>query len=794
MRRWRRLSLALLALLGLLAWWLLRGDDEATGGVGVLTAHAPAEELPSELPAPAGSETTAPQALATAGAAPGSGASDPAAALPDGLSRLVVRVTWERDGTPAEGIGLRVLPWDQPHPHQNVREGLTDAQGTWTLAPAPLGHVTAYSDRGSADSADIVPGQTSEVALSIPPGTLVRGLVLDPDARPVPGADIWLSTYGNRTDGTIVARSDTDGRFVLRDVGAWRSLNARAAGYAPSPLVQLGEELPEELDVELRLGGPGATLRGLVLDAGGQPVADAYVLAGPEHGFPGPDPRIAGGGPPPLERHTGPDGRFEVRDLPPGHVPVGVVARGHSPWQGGVELAAGETHELRVELLPGALVSGTVRDGTGRVLGGARVMAGPRYAGIGWVETESDASGRYELRDLPLGSQQVRASLKGAGKDQRGLAIEPGQSYAWDPMLSLGLQVRGRVVDASGEPVQGLNVQLDRLPGGDGWRATAKVAVDGSFVLDNCSDVDHELAVFLPTWEFPPLARVTGVRPGPDELLIEIPADARQLAVVSGRVADARGVVPAGLSVGLHATGSTSGQGGQVDAATGAFEIAKVRAGSYQLWVSVEGGVPTIVPVTDVRGGERRDLGLVVLPDPGTVVARLRLAPPLAPRDVSASIQSPDGLWHYGALAAPTDGGDTWRSGPLPPGDFVLRVRGRLVVEAPRPVRVEAGRETQVELDVARGVAQSLSFVLPAAEKRHLRVRLRDAAGQLVLDEPLEITPLPEAGESRALVSPVVVPGRFVLQASLDGQDVLTADIDVPAGADVAPLREFRLE
>lgn len=790
MRSLRGLPVIVLLLVAALLLWLLRGESGADGTQGVLGPGGADGSQARELPV---AEATPKPVVESASGESPSGPAQPVAAAP-GETRLIVRVTWERDGGPVADCALRLLAWDGPKPLHNIVQGRTDAQGVWTLVPAPLGSVTAYSDRSASASGIVRAGETTELALVNSAGSLVRGVVLDPERRAVPGADIWLSGYGNETVGSVVARSGTDGRFELRDVGAWHSVGARAAGHMASPLVRVDEDAPPELDIELRLGAPGAALLGLVVDQSEAPVASARVLVGPEHGFPGPDPKVAGGGPPPVELRTAGDGRFEVADLPPGTLPVGVVAEGFSPWTGWTEVVAGETAELRIVLPPGAVVAGTARDADGRALAGVRVMAGERYGEVGWVETESGADGRFELRDPPTGDQRLQAAHKESGRDARTFFVEPGGAYAWDPVLTLGLQIRGRVSDASGEPVEGLHVQCERSRVADGWRRTADVAVDGAFVLDNCDDREHDLSVFGADWSFPPIATVQGVKPGPEEVRVVLPVGARTPATLVGRVVDGAGAVPAGLEVVLRDAGSPFGQGGRVEAQTGAFTIEQVRAGSHELWISGDDHSPHVVPVVNVRGGERRDLGLVVLPQPGRVVARLRLAAGLDPATMHVSLSTGKGWMQWGVLAPPSDGSDEWRSNAVPAGEYELGIRGQFVVRQSLPVRVEPGRETRLEIVVEKGVMTTLSFVMQYAEQRQVHVRVRDAGEQVVLDQADVADPFPHRGESRSLAQLVARPGRYGLVVDLDGLEVLRAEFDVPAGEDVAPMQEFRLD
>lgn len=783
------LALVLLAL-GALVAWLARtqGADDAP------SRRAPEAETATELPSFTADAPSAPEAAPVV--VPVGEPSPNAAAS---ATRVIVRVSWAADASPAADIRLKLYAFDQPDPDRHVVLGRTDAQGTWILDPAPLGHVCAYSDRGGDVEGIVKAGQTLELSLALAAGTLVTGIVVDPEQRPVAGADIWLSSYGNHTRGTIVAQSGADGRFVIRGVAPWRYVGARAAGHVPSPLETVDNDAPAAMELRLQLGGEGAAVRGVVVRPGDAtseakevPVAGAVVWVGPEGGWPGPDPRRSGNGPPPLELVTAADGTYSAADLPPGTTPVAVRAEGWSPWHGWFKAASGETVELRTVLSPSATIEGTVRGPDGAALAGAEITAVRGYDDVDWVQTKSDAAGHFVLRDISLGEVLARASAKDLGEDKRTFHVLPGKSYAWDPVLSLGSSIVGRVVDESGESVEGLNLQADP-ESHNGRRRTASVAADGRFVLTNCDSPPYELSVFARNWSFPPLLTVPGVKPGPDELRLVLVAGLRNLATVTGRVVDARGRTPASVHVSLMNMEINSGKGGHFDAATGEITVKDVRAGSYTLWLQAEGASNVPFPVKDLQPGEHRDVGRLVLPEPATVVVQLQLAPGLQANQVSCWLRTADGAYGGGSLPGMEDGLLERRSGPLAPGDYVVVAGGSFALRTEVPVTLVGGREARVEVALEKGVRADLRFVMPYAESHELHVSITDAAGVAVTDESPDPTPFPDRNESRAILSVVLRPGHYGLRVTLDGKDSLQTGFDVPGVEGNAPIQEFTL-
>lgn len=771
--------IALVAIVALIAWLVGGGGEDAAAS----PARDPGVEAPGGLPSFTRTETEPPgEALAADSAA----AVAPAAQAPAATStRLIVRVSWALDGSPAADIGLRVLPGArQEISRDNAILGRTDASGTFILDPAPVGRIGVLTDRDGVVFGEIVTGQSTDLSIAIPEATNVVGLVVDRDGTPAPDAEIWLSDRGSTWRGLVVARCGPDGRFKVRDVSGQRWIGARASGRVASPLDEIKKDGPTVAELMFELGGPAVTLRGLVVDNADQPVAGAMVRVGPEGGWRSDDPRHAQEGPPPLSLETSAEGRFVAADIPPDVVLVAVKHAGFSLWSQHVDT----DRDLRVVLQPGATLEGTVRDASGAPVEGVRITIGQSPAQMEWVSVTSDAAGRYVLRDPPLGKQQAVASKKDAGEDKSSFVFEAGQAATWDPLITTGSMILGRVIDESGASVEGLSVRTIHSRGFDGWMKSATVAADGRFAVPNCEDTTHTIEVMDRDYSLS-LAIVKDIRPGPDEIVIRIPATARQTAGVFGRLVDGQGALRPNLDVLMGEVGGSFAVDGTFNGTTGEFSFVKARPGDYELQVIVGHTSVMKVPVLALLPGERRDLGTITLDGPGRIIVNATLPAGTDPGNVLCDVE--EGTAHFTLDAGSTS---TWTSGPLMPGDYTVMLASGsgeennvFLLPAQAVVRVESGRDARVELVTERGVAQTIWILTQRDPPPKASLVVTDASGVELRRSNLSWgTPLHGAG-SQAGSSFIGRPGPHRLRVESDGQILAELDVIVPAGVNIGP-------
>ncbi len=296
------------------------------------------------------------------------------------------------------------------------------------------------------------------------------GRVLDPEGSLVGGASVIAIGYAPGPSGATVVRrealSGDAGRFRLEAPPLTAvSVFARRLPMAPSAWVpvQLGSDDGETTVPDLRLQA-GGRVSGTVVDPSGRPVASARVIGAefdqgePDHFFQNPEPD-----PGRLEDSIqefqpnatcGADGRWEITGVPAGEWVFRGTLAGFGPaYSFPVRLEPGGSCEgIELRLAAEAILTGVVRDPSGRAVGGARVQFlefTARYLESRCARTAPD--GRFELRYLLAGEYEVRVQAAGFRAWKGGVATGP------DPheiRLSAFPELVVRTRDADGRPVE----------------------------------------------------------------------------------------------------------------------------------------------------------------------------------------------------------------------------------------------------------------------------------------------------------------------------------------------------
>jgi protocatechuate 3,4-dioxygenase beta subunit len=605
-----------------------------------------------------------------------------------------------RDGATLRPLsGARVLagsrfPFGGAHPRAGWREASTDGNGRYRLEhlPQQLDAVQATAKGYAGAFATVLP-TAARADFTLPRGGWLSGTVRTAKGTPVKGAIVTATAFEGSPAGRH-GREETDvlGRFEI--IGLTPGLYYVAAhhpGFAAAfaPPVRVRESL--SIDLVLK---DATTASGRLVDADGAPSAGTIVLDEVEGGF----PSLLGDV---LCAAAGPDGRFRLRDLPPGHHRATVSARGHTQTPLEFQTREGAVVDLGdVSLASGLAIRGRIKDGSGAPVSGARIEAGSIDGHGSFAADTTDGDGAFGLAGL--GDGRYRLSLTVGGVYRAGREVIAGsEPIVWT--LEPTGAVAGAVIDASGRPVDAFFVTARRL--GDqemSWQSPHARGTGGAFRIDDVPPGRYALRVSAPDLADAVVSDVAVEAVHTTEAgRIRLGPAGR----VRGTVVDTDGRPVAEAEVTAwsqrdHESGSLSHRMPQArTSAEGTFEIAGLNPGTV------------MVEVHHPRLGSGRAAGLEVDPAQGPAVTRVVLEPSgrlegkvrEQGQGLAATVSAmPLGAFGRERASVLTEEDGSFVFENLPPGQFLVEFRpvaqpARSLPE--RSVWVRKGETTVVDAD-----------------------------------------------------------------------------------------------
>ncbi|MEM9802717.1 MAG: carboxypeptidase-like regulatory domain-containing protein [Planctomycetota bacterium] len=352
-------------------------------------------------------------------------------------------------------------------------------------AASPLADVDSSGGRGEA-RLETVPTVVEQDELADPVAAVglgdLRGMVVDPDEKPVAGARIVLTKYGADSfffgdvdrSSDVETRTGSDGTFAFEKVPVFESYSLIASHpdfsktEAPSIIVQQGvtTEVPT---IEL---GFGVMVRGTITDTGGNAVPGAKVLLTEKAFVSQPDGDDDG-----MQAETDEAGRYEFKNVTPRqNYALRVAAEGYGTVVlSGLAVTESEDLVQDVVLEVASMIAGVILAEGGEPLEGVKIQAwslgtpGPRSA----TETKSLETGDFEITDIPPGEYQLVARHPRYAPNT-GTRVESGTMTVSIELRPLPV-VTGQVVDLStGRPVTDFEAQLRQtVPGSQDGLSTA---------------------------------------------------------------------------------------------------------------------------------------------------------------------------------------------------------------------------------------------------------------------------------------------------------------------------------
>ncbi len=508
----------------------------------------------------------------------------------------------------------------------------------------------SYEQRAAEENAP------QSAAAPAPPESLVRGRVVDGRWRAIAGAVVAIDyrpaddfnfgdlAYSQQEIAVGETRTDTERAFELAVPPDWPvRVHARADGFSRAMLTDIfaGADLTIVL-------GPSATLLGRITRAlDGSPVEGAEVRL------------FRMGGPTYTTVESDADGNYRLADVPPGlaTLDIGTSWLADPQWTS-IDLPAGARVVHDVALQDGAAVFGIVSDArTGAPIANAEV-------GAGWFfshAVRSSATGEYEL--LGFGTPGVneifvRAQGYADARHEFPWTRMPSERTRLDFALDPAHRARGRVVEPTGLPVEGVYVAAVSAGGGSGtrdWKSTCTDA-DGRFVLDSLHPThQHGLVLRATGW-----ANLAYAFPHTEREIEDLDLGTftlQRAGSLSGVVVDEQDEIVADVEVAMRGQNADSGVllGGvyrptlpdnlesrsvRTDQA-GRFRFGDLAAGDYGFSVSRRTGTPARQPPVTLALGEQRTNLRFVLPSAGTIRGRVETADslPVAGAEVHAKAE-----------------------------------------------------------------------------------------------------------------------------------------------------------
>lgn len=265
--------------------------------------------------------------------------------------------------------------------------------------------------------------------------------VVDENGVPVVGASIAVAGSSNP-----VATTGPGGTTTVEKRLAPMKYVARMSGTVDSYVRVVEPSAPAEEQVEFRLRGRAARLRGTVRSAGGGPVAGAWVSWHAAAEFDrSKDPMTDRPAQvDPRRILTAEDGSFDERSADPGPGRLRVAGSGFAPLALELELYPGAETSQAVVLRPEAVCTGTVKSKDGDPVPRVTVTASLPSAPQPLASTLTRPDGTFRIVALPGGSLVLRVGLERSPRSPEStqlaettVELTEGATTTWDPVVEL---------------------------------------------------------------------------------------------------------------------------------------------------------------------------------------------------------------------------------------------------------------------------------------------------------------------------------------------------------------------
>lgn len=538
-------------------------------------------------------------------------------------------------------------------------------------------------DTGSGPQISITEaGQVVERTIVMEAGVSISGRVLDPEGKPVAGAQVRFGA-GDGSDpmmamaGAFLRRAEprltgADGGFELPGARAGQAsvVEVKADGFLlanSEPVTVAAGTTPKPIEIKLRRA---ATLEGRVTSKDGKPISGVEISWQEKDDAQGDrELRRMVRGAQATPAYTDATGHYSLADVGVGEIKVAFT---HSQFvdldDQPVTTAEGKVATLDVQLDQGLIVSGAVIGPDDRPVAGARVWLRSNEMSV-WENAKSDEAGKFSFAGLKEGTYLVNGSSEGLTNSSSEVSAKAGGPPVTLRMAK-ALKIEGTVRFADGRPVVGAQVSASSEKGGSG----AQTDGTGAFEMDGLTAGTYSLEVNS-GWgdpsERPNLVSKTvpGIAAGATGVLIEVMPG----FTIEGTVSNPDGT-PADNG---WVSGNAIGPNGEYDAtrtgrvqgtvSAGKLLVTGLQAGRYRLNVRVGAQNRTVE-------AEAGDTGVrIELVETGGVGGHVARADGAKLEQCNVSVSGPNGsAW------AMVDKDGKFEAAGLPAGRYTVRAQSSI--------------------------------------------------------------------------------------------------------------------
>jgi len=253
----------------------------------------------------------------------------------------ITGVVRNEKGEPLKGVKLKVCPMGGREDSATDAEGkfeVTYDPGRWGSGEIPIMFLVCRYEEDNLAAAVQIDEDAGELDITLKPGVIFTGKVLDPEGKGIEGATLYVnlrvSNWGSPI-GRERIKTDAQGKFEIRAIPADNKYNlyTRAEGYGENRSEQIitDDAVDNRLDIgTITLAVANLSISGVVVDDEDKPVAGAMISC-------------FGDNQPRRNTLTDMDGKFTLEKVCAGKIRISANKSGTPRLYGNIETEGGAT-------------------------------------------------------------------------------------------------------------------------------------------------------------------------------------------------------------------------------------------------------------------------------------------------------------------------------------------------------------------------------------------------------------------------------------------------------------------